>query len=360
MTKHKDLKFGVEGPNFSWEDIRDITLYAEKLGLDSFWMPDHLVATGTRRGDSLDAWSILTALALETEEIKLASGVSDTYRRHPAQLALNAVTCDEISGQRAILGIGAGEAMNLTPFGIPFQDKIVSRTREGIEVINKLWSEKYANYKGEYYELKDAYFEPKPSAPLSREKYRPGLPLYIAAVGEQMRGVVAKYGDGWLPANLPPSTYTKFLEDIRKRAKNEGRNPEQIDPAHFTYAVISEDYDDARNAIMLPAKMMLLSRPHVLERLGYEPPSYDFEMTYELVLPHQGKEWLEKSKEVPDEAVEDAPYLYGTPEDIIEGIEEYIDAGCRNFVMNFQVPSKKLKENCRLFANEVIEYFEEQ
>ncbi|MEM1538715.1 MAG: LLM class flavin-dependent oxidoreductase, partial [Candidatus Nezhaarchaeales archaeon] len=81
------VRFGVEGPNYPWEVIGEATVLAEKLGFDSYWMPDHIVATGVRRWDALEAWGTLCALALKTSRIKLATGVSDTYRYHPAVLA---------------------------------------------------------------------------------------------------------------------------------------------------------------------------------------------------------------------------------------------------------------------------------
>ena len=151
MGPQESIKFGVEGPNYPWEAVHDIALLAEKTGFDSFWMPDHLVATGVRRWDALHAWGALCALAVQTKRIKLATGVSDTFRHHPASLAQMAATCDVLSNGRAILGIGIGEAMNLVPFGIPF-DKPVGRTIEAIQIIRRLFSEDFVDFKGKYYE----------------------------------------------------------------------------------------------------------------------------------------------------------------------------------------------------------------
>jgi len=60
-STRESVKFGIEGPNYPWEVICDTALFAEKIGFDSFWMPDHLVATGVRRWDALEAWSTLCA-----------------------------------------------------------------------------------------------------------------------------------------------------------------------------------------------------------------------------------------------------------------------------------------------------------
>jgi len=359
MRDYGSVKFGVECPNYPWEVIRGTALLAEKIGFDSFWMPDHLVATGVRRWNALHAWNTLCALAVQTKRIKLATGVSDTYRHHPASLAQMAATCDVLSNGRSILGIGIGEAMNLVPFGIPY-DKPVGRTIEAIQIIRRLFREDFVDFKGKYYELENAFLRPKPAVPISETKYRSSVPLFIAASSPRTMKVTAQYGDGWLPANLVPEEYKNNLEKIRETAKKHQRDPSSIEPAHFTYAVVSKDVETARKAMMLTGKMMLLSRPRILEKIGFEPPSYDFEMTFKLVFPRDGKSWLAKAKELPDEVVEKSPFLFGTPDDIIDKLDKFAEAGCRHFVMNFQVSPRILKETCQLFAEKVIPYFKEK
>jgi phthiodiolone/phenolphthiodiolone dimycocerosates ketoreductase len=245
MSREK-IKFGVECPNYPWEIIRDVALFAEKAGFDSYWMPDHLVATGVRRWDALHAWGTLCALATCTKKIKLATGVSDTYRHHPAALAQMAATCDVLSNGRAILGIGIGEAMNLVPFGIVY-DKPLARTLEAVQIIRKLFTEDFVDFDGKYYKLQKAFIQPKPAVPISETRYKSTVPLFIAASSPKTMEMVALYGDGWLPANLQPEEYRENLEKIRETAKKYGRNPYEIEPAHFVYAVVARDAETAKN-----------------------------------------------------------------------------------------------------------------
>jgi len=359
MNSCESIKFGVECPNYPWEAIRDTALLAEKIGFDSYWMPDHLVATGVKRWDALHAWNTLCALAVQTKKIKLASGVSDIYRHHPAALAQMAATCDVLSNGRAILGIGIGEAMNLVPFGIPY-DKPVGRTIEAIQIIRRLFTDDFVDFKGNYYELTQAFLRPKPAVPISETTYRSTVPIFIAASSPRTMDVTAQYGDGWLPANLVPQEYKNSLEKIRATAKEYQRDPLEIEPAHFMYCVVAKDAETARKAMMLTGKMMLLSRPRILEKIGFEPPTHDFEMTFKLVFPRDGESWLAKSMELPDEVVKKSPFIFGTPEDIIDKIDKFAKAGCRHFVMNFQVSQRILKETCQLFAEKVIPYFKEK
>ncbi len=344
------VKFGVEGPNAPWETIRDTAIYSEKLGLDSYWMPDHTVATGVKRWDAIEAWGALSALSVLTEKIMLASGVSDTYRYHPAVLAQKATTCDIISGGRAILGIGIGEAMNLVPFGIEY-DKPVGRTIEALKVIKLLLTQDFVDFEGKYYRLNQAFLHPKPVQ-------EPHYPIYVAGSSPRTMRMVGRYGDGWLPANLSVERYKEGRKTVMNAAKEAGRDAEKLDMAHFMYGVIANSRDEARERVMLPAKMLLLTRPRILEAMGFEPPTYDFEMTWNLVFPRDGKRWLEAAKQLPDEVVEKSPIVYGTVDDFIERFEQYYRAGCRHFVMNFQVSPKILKDCLDLYTK-VVEYFRE-
>ncbi|MDH5482242.1 MAG: LLM class flavin-dependent oxidoreductase [Candidatus Bathyarchaeota archaeon] len=359
MSARRTIKFGIEGPSYPWEVIHDVVLFAEKIGFDSYWMPDHLVATGVKRWDALDAWSTLCALAVQTKRIKLATGVSDTYRHHPAALAQMAATCDTLSQGRAILGIGIGEAMNLVPFGIPY-DRPVERTVEAVQIIRRLFTEDFVDFKGKYYELKKAFLQPKPAVPISETAYRSTVPIFIAASSPRTMEVTAQYGDGWLPANLIPEEYKSNLEKIRQTAKKYQRDPSEIEPAHFMYTVVAKDSETAKKSIMLTGKMMLLSRPRILEKIGFQPPTHAFEMTFKMVFPRDGESWLAKSTELPDEVVEKAPFVFGTPDDVIEKIDKFVKAGCRHFVMNFQVPPRILKPTCQLFAEKVMPYFKKK
>jgi len=270
-----------------------------------------------------------------------------------------AATCDVLSEGRAILGIGIGEAMNLVPFGIPY-DKPVGRTIEAIQIIRRLFTEDFVDFKGKYYELKQAFLRPKPAVPISETEYRSTVPIFVAASSPRTMKVTAQYGDGWLPANLVPEEYRQNLKKIRETAKKYGRAPSSIEPAHFMYVVVAKDAETARKSIMLTGKMMLMSRPRILEKIGFKPPTYDFEMTFKLVFPQAGESWLAQSRELPDEVVEKSPFLFGAPDDIIDKLAKFTEAGCRRFVMNFQVSPRILKKTCQLFAEKVMPYFKEK
>ena len=347
-----DVKFGFESTPHPWEFVSELAMYVEETGFDSFWMPDHTVGFGIKRWDALEAWTTLSAVATKTHKVRLGTCVGDVYRHHPASLAQMITTCDIISNGRVTVGVGIGEAMNLLPFGIPLE-KPVGKTRETIRLIRKLWTEDSVDYEGKYYTLKEASLQPKPTQ-------KPHPPIWIAANSPMTMRMVAELGDGWIPASMFPDEYAQGLQKIRNWAKNAGRDPATIEPALFTFTVVAESWEEARKAISLPAKIYFLTRPRIPRKLGFRVTD-EYDMTFKLLMkPETTMALLEKAKQLPDEILDKAPVFFGSPDDIVEAIQKYVDAGVRHFVVNFYVRSDMLKENLRLFAKKVIPHFRER
>lgn len=93
-------------------------------------------------GTMIDPWTTISAISVQTKKITMGSSVTDTQRSHPAKAAQVLATLNEISGGRVVLGIGAGEAMNLVPVAISFYEpkQRIQRLAETVQVIKNLWS----------------------------------------------------------------------------------------------------------------------------------------------------------------------------------------------------------------------------
>jgi phthiodiolone/phenolphthiodiolone dimycocerosates ketoreductase len=351
MENDSEIKFGFESTPHPWKLIFELAGYVEDAGFDSFWMPDHTVGFGIKRWNALEAWTTLAAIATQTKRIRLGTCVGDVYRHHPASLAQMITTCDTISNGRVTLGVGIGEAMNLLPFGIQLK-KPVGKTREALSLIKKLWTEDSVDYEGKYYKFKEAFLQPKPVQ-------KPHPPVWIAANSPMTMKMVAELGDGWIPASIFPEEYAEGLKKIRNLAKKAGRDSKKIEPALFTFTMIAQSYEEARKAISLPAKIYFLTRPRILRKLGYDVTD-EYDMTFRLVMKEETTmALLEKAKQLPDEILDKAPVFFGAPDDIIEGVEKYVDAGVRHFVVNFYVRPEMLKDNLKLFAEKVVPHFKE-
>ena len=168
-------------------------LYCEKVGFDSLWAVDHLIDNG---GMKPEPWTTMSAIGAQTRKISFATGVTDAQRSHPARTAHSVATLAEITEGRASLGIGAGEAMNLVPFGLPFDKASVraQRLAEAIQVIRLLWSSTQSeagfSFRERHFQLQNAWLD-------TPTKYSPKI--YVGALGGSYGLKVAgEFGDGWI------------------------------------------------------------------------------------------------------------------------------------------------------------------
>ncbi len=190
----RPLSVGIQLPEVeravTWPEVRDIALTAEAVGFDSLWVGDHLLyrTEGETKGP-WEAWSVLAALAAVTERVKLGPLVAATAFHSPAMLAKKAVTVDEISGGRLILGIGAGwNRVEFDAFGYPF-DHRASRFEEAFTIVRTLISEGAVDFDGEFYTLRDCELVP-PARP-------GGIPIMIGSEGQRVLGATLPHVDRW-------------------------------------------------------------------------------------------------------------------------------------------------------------------
>ncbi len=233
---------------------------------------------------------------------------------------------------------------------------------EALQIIKRLWTEKIVNHEGQFYKLERAFLQPKPLQ-------KPSPPIFVAGNSPRTMRMAAEYGDGWVPASMQPDEYSEKLDYLLDEASKAGRfwdgmgwdNPAEIEPALFIYVVIANDYDTARQLVLLPAKLYLLSRPRIIERLGYTVPTKEFDMTSSLVFnPDVSRRLLAAAQGIPDEVIDKSPIIFGSPDDVIKRIEMYVEAGVRHFISPFFVREKLMKGTCQLFAEKVIAYFKER
>lgn len=165
------------------------------------------------------------------------------------------------------LGIGAGEAENVVPYGIEFRQQ-VARLEEALRLMRIMLESDYGekiNFEGRFYRFEDAVFDLKPTGE---------MPMWVGAHGEKMLRLTARYADGWLPASLPPGIYAERAEKLERYAKNEGREPEEITKALFASVVVDESESEVERLLRTPILKIhaLLLHHEVYERLGYRHP----------------------------------------------------------------------------------------
>ncbi|SEO95791.1 LLM class flavin-dependent oxidoreductase [Trujillonella endophytica] len=192
------MRHGFYVPNFgSFGDVRvlaDLAADAEDAGWDGLFLWDHLQVVEP----AVDVWMAMTAMALRTERLRMGPLVTPLPRRHIAELARQALTLDELSGGRLVLGLGAGYP-HLPDFSA-FGDDRDLRTRaavldEGLEVLDRLLRGEAVTHHGPHFSVDCPAFATSPD--------RPRVPLWVAASWPAQRPVRrAARWDGVVPVQL--------------------------------------------------------------------------------------------------------------------------------------------------------------
>lgn len=220
-----------DGTIASWPELRELAEHAEGGGLDSVWLPDHLLfrpedgSDGPTRGLH-EAWTTLTALAASTSRVEIGPLVLAMPFRNPALVAKMAVELDEISGGRLTLGVGCGwHRPEFDAFGFPFERR-VSHFAEALRILVPLLREGRVTFRGQYHSAVDA--ELRPAGP------RPGrIPVLIAGKAPRMLSLVARYADAWNTAWYGPLDQSPVVEErlaaLEGAMVDQGRNPDSIE-----------------------------------------------------------------------------------------------------------------------------------
>ncbi len=216
------MESGLEGQPPTFQAIQELAQAAERAGLDSIWLPDHLLRSP--RGEVFwEVFTLLGALAAVTTRITLGTLVVSTSFRSPALVAKIADTLDAISGGRLILGLGAGWYQpEYEAFGYPF-DHLASRFEEALEIIAPLLREGQVDFQGQYYQVHNCVLRP-------RGPSRQGPPLMIAGRRPRMLQLAARYADAWNNAwHVDPTTMQASYAAFKQACAIVGRDPATIE-----------------------------------------------------------------------------------------------------------------------------------
>lgn len=239
----RKIRFGVQTApqNTTWQELRATWKLIDSLGYDTAWTFDHFFPIlSDPSGPCFEGWISLAALATETSRVQAGVLVTGNTYRHPAVLAKMAATLDHVSGGRLIMGIGAAWfEMEHNAYGIPFQTTAerIHRLDEAAEIIKRLWSETQVTFEGRYYQLKDAYCEPKPLQ-------RPRPPIMIGGSGEKLTlKVVARHADQWNTFGSP-ELFRHKIEVLKEHCLAVGRNFDDIEVSWAGAALVTDSREE--------------------------------------------------------------------------------------------------------------------
>lgn len=239
----------------------------EARGFESVWAPEHSHIPTSRKSpwpgggelpkvyyEAMDPFVSLTAAAVATKTLKVATGVCLVQQRDPIQTAKLVASIDQISGGRFLFGVGGGwNAEEMADHGTEFRTRF-KLVRERIEAMKKVWTKAKAEYHGEMVDFPEMMAWPKPVQ-------KPHPPILVGGAFPQAARRAVRYGDGWAPiaGRGPDGDVDELLPKFHQMLSEAGRDPQSVPVTLFG---VPEDagqlarYRDkaiARVVVMLPS-----------------------------------------------------------------------------------------------------------
>lgn len=269
----------------SAETIAHVAERAEHWGVDSFWLSDHLLGPSAE----LDVIATLAMLASRTSRMKLGPSVFLLNLRHPLLAARAFATLDYLSGGRIVMAVGTGANLDdYAACGVPTEDRD-RRLDEGIEVLRAVWREKSASFHGKYFNFDDMTVEPRPAKRTNNDFGT--IDIWVGGRSDTVLRRAARLADGYFGSIQTPQEFATRVSTIRKYAAEYGRGNGHIESGLILLCRIGSSRERA-----------LEEMKPTLKSLG--PRAEQFERS-----------------------------LYGSAEDILERIDEYVACGLDKFVL---------------------------
>jgi len=355
------IKFGLSAIAFEINDFIQQAVVAEDAGFDSVWIPDHFTDLPPSN-DKYEPWTISAYIGAKTERILLGTLATDCVRRHPTSIAHTLATLDNLTQGRAILGIGAGEAMNIVPYGLPWEepDTRVSRLEESVRIIRLLWKSSSiapVNFDGRFCRLKDARLDLHPYG--ERD-----LPIYIASLGsKRCLQLTGKLGDGWLPWFNTPETFVERGKIIDEAAEKARRPLDRIEKTAVVYFALTKDPGRQKKILdSMRPELVVLNSARRLAQFGHavnteESTNYSYQKC--LASQEDGERAKRLGTNLPEHVIERF-LVTGNAESCIEQLEKMVRAGAKHLIIRDMLWANHLENfhnTLNWFRTEIIPAF---
>lgn len=308
---------------------------AEQLGYDTVWLTEHHF--------DQDGWSpslmpLAAGIATRTQRIRIGTCILILPFQNALRVAEDAATVDILSNGRFDLGIGKGYRVNeFAGFGIPRQTRN-AQLEEGLEVIQKAWTEKKFSYDGDYYQLQDVELTPRPVQ-------TPHPPIWIGARGKRAVERAARMG-----FHLIGTGEVEQQRAYDRELERQGRNPKDYYLCQLRWVYVAATREQAWQEVGEHLYYLFTSAFPLLKKAGDLPA--DRAMSE---LPS-----LEQLQNV-DPTIPGGAPIVGTPDDCIRAIERYQqETRVSHLAMGMHLPGlapEKVLGSLELFAREVMPRF---
>ena len=304
--------------------LRQVIRAAETAGFAEILIP-----TGTSNDSfsasapMIESWTIASALAPATEDIRLLVAVNPSCHK-PGAFARQAATLDQLSGGRISVNLVAGgSAANPEERALDHEARY-TRLGEFAQVVRSMWTNTATSFKGTFYNLEGALAQPKPLQD-------GGIPLYLGGASEQARDLAARYISTYLMWGEPPAAIAERIADMKARASRYDRTLRYGLRIHL---ILGDTTAEARASA---AELLRLADPRVEDDRQREFDNFDSIGQARMLDVAAGEDdWVSDVLWAGIRRVRGGAgtALVGTPERVAEALAEYVEAGVSYFILS--------------------------
>ena len=280
------MRYGYKASaeQFAPAELLELVALAERVGLDSAFISDHLQPWRHEGGHAPNAVAWLGMALERTSSLVLGTSVlTPTLRYHPAVVAQQFATLGQVHPGRLILGIGTGEALNEQVIGVEYPElrERFARLRESVRLIKQLWREERVEFEGDYYRTTGATIYDRPATP---------IPIYVAGGGPATTKYAARFADGHICTSGKGDEYYR---DTIVASLEEGLAQQRRDSAEVDRMIeIKVSYDrDADAALANTRFWAALSLTQEQKHAVHDPIEMQ-RLAEELPIEQVAKRWI--------------------------------------------------------------------
>jgi 5,10-methylenetetrahydromethanopterin reductase len=346
------LRIGVM--QLTMEPLDEIVEHARALdrgGFDTVWLAEAYPWWRKHQMEARSSTVLSALIARETERVTIGWGIISPFTRHPIQVAMDARVTQELAPGRFTLGFGASRIF-MKEIGAD-DVKPLNPTRDAVRIVRGVLDGGEFSYQGK------AFSATVPALSADAKSPRGSVPIYVAGTGPRMQRYAGEEADGLLTPSITTPGFVRYArENLRHGAESQGRDADQLDLGCTIVASIDEDRGKGREGAREIAGMYLANKVQniqaaadvLLEQAGL---SQDEIRPIADAMESGGR--LAAAAAVSDEILDKTRPIAGTPNDCIEAIEEYADAGCTHIML--ELWGDQRERQIQLFADKVLPHF---
>ena len=351
------IPFNIGVLQLSMEPVHETVAMAEACedaGFDAFWIAEAYPWWRKHSFEARSSTAILAVIAAQTRRIQLGWGIISPYTRHPVQIAMEARVMQDLAGDRFLLGLGASKIF-MKEIGEGEGEKIGPATvmRESIEIVRGVLKGDAFQYHGKIFAADVPPLKPDAHTP------RGVPPIFVAATGPVLQKMSGSLGEGLLTASITTPAFVRYsCKNMEEGARQAGRDPSILVLGSVIVGSIGRDAAKGKEGAREQAAMYLANKVQnikgsadvLLECAG---------LTFNELRPVADA--MEKggrkaaAKAVTDEILHKVRPIAGTPDECIQGIEEYRAAGCTHIML--EIWGDDRTGQAKLFGDAVLPHF---